>query len=665
MELFLFVLLMLGLIGVSNVINRFVPFIPVPLIQIALGVALALIPSVEHVELNPELFLVLFIAPLLFNDGRRTPRNELWKLRAPILLMALGLVLATIIVVGPFIHWLIPDIPLAAAFALAAILSPTDAVAVGSIAGRIRLPHNIMRLLEGEALMNDASGLVAFKFAIAAAVTGVFSVGEATLSFILIAVGGLLAGAILALLLIRMRVSLQRLGMEDVTIHMLILIMTPFLIYMISEEIGVSGILAVVAGGIVHAIERDRVQSASAELRIVSENTWTVILFILNGLVFIILGLEVPDVVSVIVQDQAYKNGMVFGYILLITAALLALRFIWVYLLSSVRKPGKLHESILTALSGVRGAITLAGAFSIPLVISNGTPFPQRDLIIFLSAGVILLTLVLASALLPLIYKSPKVEAGIGEEISENIMQIRLLKAGLKTVRDNMTDENRGAALSIISDYQQQLQWISRKDQGCLADMQRKTVEIRLQALQSEGQTVRRWLEEGRITEEVAQASQFALKQTEVILTHRFKFLAASILWTIRHFFHKKKHKEINKWTKSELKPYKELKIQSINDAVETIKRNIDDTNRGSSLMVMAHYQDFKEMIQAESYNPTMDEELQDQKKELQVKAFQSERNVIQVLYERGDIDRSMTSKLRLFLNYREANVFESELVET
>jgi len=199
MELLLMVIVLLILIGISNVINHFIPAVPVPLIQIALGVAVTYIPGVHHVPLNPELFLLLFIAPLLFNDGKMTPRDELWQLRSFILLLALGLVFATVLIAGPFIHWLFPAIPLSAAFALAAILSPTDAVAVGSLSGRVKLPGRIMRLLEGEALMNDASGLVAFNFAIAATVTGQFSLPRAIGSFIVIAVGGIVVGARLSL----------------------------------------------------------------------------------------------------------------------------------------------------------------------------------------------------------------------------------------------------------------------------------------------------------------------------------------------------------------------------------------------------------------------------------------------------------------------------------
>lgn len=407
---FLAVLVLLALIASSNIINRFLPFIPVPLIQVGLGILVAAFPSGLHISLNPELFFVLFIAPLLFNDGKRTPRDELWKLRAPILLLALGLVFATVIVAGYTIHWMIPSIPLPAAFALAAILSPTDVVAVSALSSRVNMPKGIMRLLEGEGLMNDASGLVAFKFAIAATVTGAFSIAEASFSFVLIAAGGLLTGFILSFFIIRFRYFLRRLGMDDVTMHIILQILTPFVIYLAAEEIGVSGILAVVAGGVTHAIEQDRMEANLAKLQIASSNTWNIILFILNGLVFVLLGLQIPDVSTVIFQDEAFNNMQVISYILIITFCLMILRFLWVWLFwagnwsVSKRRTRKTEAACFHAddILWCSWCCYISGCFLHPVYACRRLTIPERHLIIFLAAGVILCTLILASVLLPI-----------------------------------------------------------------------------------------------------------------------------------------------------------------------------------------------------------------------------------------------------------------------
>lgn len=384
MELFLIVLLLLATIGLSNIINHFMPFIPVPLIQIFLGVMLATIPLGVQIPIEPELFFVLFIAPLLFNDGKNVPRAELWKLRKLIFLMALGLVLVTVLAIGYSAHWLIPSIPLPAAFTLSAILSPTDVVAVGAISSRVKMPKGILHLLEGEGLMNDASGLVAF-FAVVATVTGVFSLADASWSFLQIAIGGFVGGGALAYLIIQLRVFIRRLGMEDVTMHMLIQILTPFTIFLVIEHYHLSGILAVVAAGIVHAIERDHEKSPTYHLQVVSKSTWTVILYILNGLVFVLLGLQIPGIATEIFSDPKFNNLQAIGYILIITASLFLLRFVWVFLSfwgswkfdKQHLKKATLRLIGITTLSGVRGAVTLAAAFSIPFVLARWKPVPR------------------------------------------------------------------------------------------------------------------------------------------------------------------------------------------------------------------------------------------------------------------------------------------------
>lgn len=420
MDFFLAILGLLALIALSNIIHRVMPLVPVPLIQIALGIITVILPLEIDVPLEPELFFVLFIAPILFNDGTRTPRDELWSLRAPILLLAVGLVFVTVIIGGYTVHTLIPSIPLAAAFGLAAILSPTDAVAVSAISARLKLPKRMRRLLEGESLMNDASGLVAFKFAIAAALSGTFSPWKASLSFVVISIGGLLFGALMAMLFIWLRLLLRRFGLEDATVHMLIIILTPFSLYILAEELGLSGILAAVAGGIVHAIEEDHSGTEMLELKKVSDSTWSVIVFVLNGLVFLLLGLQVPEVMNVIFENEAYNNRNAIGYIVLLYCLLITIRYVWLYLASRLRwkvifgneefKDQISPKSLLIlSVSGVRGTITLAGAFSIPLLLHNGDHFPQRDLMIFLAAGVILLSLVVASIALPLLTRKAEI----------------------------------------------------------------------------------------------------------------------------------------------------------------------------------------------------------------------------------------------------------------
>ncbi|TCZ70937.1 Na+/H+ antiporter [Paenibacillus albiflavus] len=668
METFSIVLLLLALIGVSSILKHVIPFIPVPLVQIALGIVIAVLPLEIHVPMETELFLVLFIAPLLFNDGRHVPRSALWKLRVPILLLALGLVFITVYVIGYLIHWLIPTIPLPAAFALAAILSPTDVVAVSAMSGRVKMPKDVMHLLEGEGLMNDASGLVAFKFAVAAMVTGVFSLAEASMSFLLISIGGFLGGMVLAFIIIRFRVFIRRYGMEDVTIHMLIQIMTPFVIYLAAEHFHLSGILAVVAAGIVHAIEKDREKSPSIELQVVSKSTWTVILYILNGLVFVLLGLQIPSVLNEILKNPQFSNVVVIKYILIITAALLLLRFVWVFgswwggwIMKHRRVPKPDLRAIgITTISGVRGAVTLAGSFSIPLVLNDGSPFPERALIIFIAAGVILLTLIAASIFLPMIAKSESKRAELEKEAMEQHAYMSIKAAAILAIRDAINDQNRSAALDVISDYNREMSKL--KYSGNARDdiqVKKATMEVRLKALEAEADYIEGALKENTIDLETAILFQEYIQRMEMAVTNQVKFrllfllrLLKNILLRLGGIFTRKRER----LDRSKLQHSKLIKIKtSMSEAaICELKKNMTLGNKEITYEVIGEYNEMLTKLKLFN-NAEAAKEFARYKRELLVKAFQTERDEVQTLYENGQITSDILRGVRRQINIREA----------
>ncbi|MGK9431502.1 Na+/H+ antiporter [Bacillus atrophaeus] len=668
MEIFLVVLVLLTIIAISNIVNRFIPFIPVPLIQVALGILAAAYPRGLHFDLNPELFFVLFIAPLLFNDGKRTPRAELWNLRAPILLLALGLVFATVIVGGYTINWMIPSIPLAAAFGLAAILSPTDVVAVSALSSRVKMPKGILRLLEGEGLMNDASGLVAFKFAIAAAVTGTFSLAEAAFSFVLIAAGGLLSGVIISFLIIRFRLFLRRLGMQDVTMHMLIQILTPFVIYLAAEEIGVSGILAVVAGGITHAVEQDRLESSMVKLQIVSSSTWSIILFILNGLVFVILGTQIPDVISVIFNDTAFNNMMVIGYILVITFTLMLLRFLWVLFFwngkwffnkdQNIYKPG-LRSTLLISISGVRGAVTLAGSFSIPYFLADGTSFPERNLIIFLAAGVILCTLVIASIVLPML--SDKEEENVKEE-NEKLMTARrkLIKTAIHTIKEDLNDTNKTASLAVIAEYNEKMKNLRFQQYTTKSRVKKYERKLRAYGVKAEQAELMRLLDRGEIPEETANSLQERFNELEMLYANPFKVglsktkLKRLLYWI---FFGQLKKPEMSILNEEGL--IRSTRVKTAKAAIENLKKHTTDENKEVTYSVIAFYNHLIFRLEQGHHEQKSNSHFENQKLEVKLKAVQAIRNEIQTLFEEREISRDITHQLRQYINDVEAAMLE------
>ncbi|WP_459208060.1 Na+/H+ antiporter [Pseudomonas sp. MLB6B] len=413
------VLILLTLVSLSKLLGRMIPLpVPLPLLQIAAGALLAWPTLGLHVTLNPELFLFLFLPPLLFVDGWRMPKRELWRLRGPVVALAVGLVLFTVVGAGYFIHWLLPSIPLPVAFALAAILSPTDAVAVSAITQN-RLPTPLMHMLQGEALLNDASGLVTFKFALAAAITGAFSLAEASVTFMLVALGGLAVGVALSWLVGRLRMWMIARGWDDPATHVVFMLLLPFAAYVLAERLGASGILSAVAAGMMQSWLDLLPRQTST--RLLNRSVWSLLEFAFNGLIFLLLGLQLPDIVKAVASHEP-SLWPTLAYrcldVLAIFIVLIVLRFVWVQSIWRAigawrRWRGKsalvllpsARSCWLLTLGGVRGAVTLAGVMSVPLLIGAGQAFPERDLLIFIAAGVILLSLVGACIALPLLLR--------------------------------------------------------------------------------------------------------------------------------------------------------------------------------------------------------------------------------------------------------------------
>ena len=506
------VLILLMLVGVSRLLGRLIP-LPLPLVQIAAGALLAWPTLGLHVALDPELFLFLFLPPLLFSDGWRIPKREFWRLKGPILTLAVGLVLFTVVGAGYFIHWLLPTIPLPVAFALAAVLSPTDAVAVSAIAQN-RLPAPLMHMLQGEALMNDATGLVTFKFALAAAITGVFSLANASVTFLLVACGGLASGVALSWVVGRMRSWMIARGWDDPATHVVFMLLLPFAAYVLAERLGASGILSAVAAGMMQSWLDLLPRQTST--RLLNRSVWGLLEFAFNGLIFLLLGLQLPDIIKAVVSHETTLWPTLLYRCLdvaVIFLVLLALRFIWVQsiwrlsgLLRRWRGKGELtmvptaRSCWLLTVGGVRGAVTLAGVMSVPLFISKGVDFPERDLLIFIAAGVILLSLVAACIALPLLLrgipKSP--DDAMRKEVRDAWRRtaeaaIHALEAEEVVEPANPQDAAQAALAAelkarIMSEYRHQLEVFndSAEAQALASQMDLLESRLRLKALRAQ-----------------------------------------------------------------------------------------------------------------------------------------------------------------------------------
>ncbi len=519
MEVTGIVLVMLLAVVTSRTIARFT-HLPAPFVQIGLGVAIYY-SSLTTVSLDPEVFFLLLLPPLLFLDGWRIPKDELRRDAGTILKLAFGLVFFTVLGVGFLIHWLIPTLPLPVAFALAAVISPTDPIAVSQIAARTPIPTRMRHILEGEALFNDASGLVCMRFAVAATLTGAFSPLNAGLNFIWLALGGLAIGAGVTWLVTRPWSSTSVLLGDDGGAQILLSLLIPSGVYLIAEHFHCSGILAAVAAGITMGFAPHGHWHAITRIRRTA--VWDMVQFAANGTIFVLLGEQIPAIFAaapITVVSAGHENPWWLGlYVLLIVLALAALRFVWVWLtLRSVfvaqtaAGPATPYWRLVLAMSfaGARGTITLAGVLTLPLMLSEGVPFPGRDLAIFLATSVILVSLLLASVGLPVILKGMKLAANPMHGAAENRVRTAASEAAVHAVStakqaipNDAADFElyHDAAARIIASYQLRIARYAREDALAAqaseptqhGDTDRVEHELRLVGLRAEREEVVRF----------------------------------------------------------------------------------------------------------------------------------------------------------------------------
>lgn len=473
MEYLVIALLYVGAVLVSSVLDQFLRGVSLPLVQMAVGVAIYFFADLPiDVTINSELFLVMFIAPLLFDESRNISNRILWDNRNTVLSLAIALVVVSVLVVGFVLHWLVPSISLAAAFALGAALGPTDAVAVASLGKTVKLGSRQKASLLGEALLNDASGIVSFQFAIAAAVTGSFSLADASWTFVVEFVGGIVLGLFLGAIAFFIMQRMRRAGVESATVHVCFELFLPFFVYLVATRFHVSGILAVVAAGlfISYIPQRMTVRSRSfstfsTRLNIASESVWHLFSFVLNGVIFVNLGIVLSSTLAPALQENSADLFWIFSLVLILTAVIVGVRFLWILcadLLSDNPETGKrmklggpaIRNALVTTLCGPKGAVSLSIASTIPFTVASGAVFPQRDLLLFLVCGVIVVTLLLANFVVPLI--APKSETDDDDELDPEY-EIEMIQNVISGLKRRQTIENKQATGRVMRMYHRRL----------------------------------------------------------------------------------------------------------------------------------------------------------------------------------------------------------------
>jgi CPA1 family monovalent cation:H+ antiporter len=410
---------------------------PYPIVFLLGGIVLAFVPGMPAIRLAPELVFLVFLPPLIFGDAYVTDVRQFVRYLEPIALLATGLVVVTSVTVAYVAHWVI-GLPLDVGFVLGAILSPTDTVATDAIAEETGMPRRLQIILGGESLINDATGLVLYKFAVAAVIVGSFSLGGALVQFVYVAIVGIGVGLLGGIAGDRITRFLFEHDLTDDVIAVTITLVTPFVVYLAADRIGASGVLAAAAGGMY--LSRRGGGMHTPEARLVGRSVWNTLFFVFNGALFILLGLQLR---SIFTELAIFSAATLARYGLAIAATVILVRLLWVFVVSRLRRVidrGALERegglpppawTFVLGWSGMRGIVSLAAALSIPNAVAGGAPFPARDLILFVTFVVILVTLLGQGLTLPWVLRRLAVADADTGDVSVAVARVRVAEAAL------------------------------------------------------------------------------------------------------------------------------------------------------------------------------------------------------------------------------------------
>ncbi|HGL3901411.1 TPA: cation:proton antiporter [Staphylococcus aureus] len=678
MEIFETILIFIAVVILSSFVHTFIPKVPLAFIQIFLGMLLFITPIPVQFNFDSELFMVTMIAPLLFVEGVNVSRVHLRKYIKPVMMMALGLVITTVIGVGLFIHWIWPDLPIGAAFAIAAILCPTDAVAVQAITKGKVLPKGAMTILEGESLLNDAAGIISFKIAVGVLVTGAFSLVDAVQLFLIASIGGAVVGLLIGMALVRFRLTLMRRGYENINMFTIIQLLTPFVTYLIAELFHASGIIAAVVAGLVHGFERDRIMQVRTQLQMSYNHTWNILGYVLNGFVFSILGFLVPEVIIKIIKTEPHNLIFLIGITIVVALAVYLFRFVWVYVLypyfylaispfqkmmtkndddnPTTEKPPKrsLYALIMT-LCGVHGTISLAIALTLPYFLAGHHTFTYRNDLLFIASGMVIISLVVAQVLLPLLTKpAPKTVIG---NMSFKVARIYILEQVIDYLNQKSTFETSFKYGNVIKEYHDKLAFLKTVEKD---DENSKELE-RLQkiAFNVETKTLESLVDEGQITNSVLENYMRYAERTQV---YRQASLIRRMIVLLRGALLKRRVQTRVNSASSLSVTDNLMELNKINKLVHynVVSRLSKETTKDNTLevgMVCDGY-----LMRIENLTPSnfFNSASEDTITKIKLNALREQRRILRELIDTDEVSEGTALKLREAINYDEMVIVDS-----
>ena len=483
MNLLLYIIIFLSVLIVSNAMNKLFPSLPTPLVQILLGIGLRFLLPIGRFHLETEIFLALIIGPLLFREAEESDVTSILKHWKIVVYLIFPVIFLSTLSLGFLAHVLWAVLPLAACIAVGAALGPTDLVAFASLSERFTFPKRVENILKGEGLLNDASGLVAFQFALMAWMTGTFSIKQASFSLLISIIGGFIVGSFTAFLNRQLQKLLHTVRASDIAGELLLELSLPLLTFFLAEEIHVSGIIAVVVAGIFKASRFKRITLLEAQVNIVTDTIWQTVTFMLNGSVFVILGIELETIAEPILKNPVYDNFWLLLTILLLTIVLFAIRFVMIsgfYFLRSLRLKKRMsnywRDMALLTFSGVKGTVSIATILLIPTALEKKYP-----LLLFLVAGVTLLSFLTGLVVLPRLSENK-------EESSDYLMQIAILNDVVQELEKELKHTKVKAPLyAAIDNYHGRIEHLILEQEGKSVQKDLTDLQLLMLSIESDG----------------------------------------------------------------------------------------------------------------------------------------------------------------------------------
>ncbi|MEB8210029.1 cation:proton antiporter [Staphylococcus succinus] len=652
---------------ISSIIHNKFPKIPMAFVQIALGVCVYILPIPIHFEFDSEVFMMAVIAPLLFVEGTHVSRTKLLEYRKPIILMAMALVFTTVIGVGYFIHWFWPELPMPAAFAIAAILCPTDAVAVQAITKGKILPKGSMNILEGESLLNDAAGIISFKIAVTALVTGTFSAFQAIEQFIISTIIGILIGAIFGFVIVRLRIYLSmHKGLKDSNTMIFIQLLTPFVVYLIAEVFHASGIIAVVVAGLMHGFERDRLIRAQTELQMNYNQIWSTLSYALNGFVFVVLGFIVPKVVAEIIKEEPQNIKFLIITTLLIALAIYVFRFIWIFILfkqfyypNNIQSylndeqeipPKRAHYAFIMTMCGIHGTISLSMALTLPTLLSQNQPFEFKNDLLFIASLMVLISLVSAQIILPLI--TPSERKVTTSTMSYPVAKIYIVENVISHFKSLSKKEQTTDYNAVISEYFDEMFFLLQMTPENENSKEVKRLEDLANEIETE--TLEKLISQNKIDRQTILNYRSALEASkqyqESTALHKFNIVIKMLVLRLRA----KRHSNITKFEqyKSNFQEVKKvMRIVHHNVTLRIKAEQTSDNVLEVSIVLNQYYNRLRSIRKNQNKRfQTSDSTTVD----LKLEGLYLQRKHLDELIRNKQIDASIAAQIRENINYNE-----------